>query len=71
MDLIFDGDNLFRDFENDELRQSVRRIYRMPQRHTVDNWDDIDFIRRFRVSKTTFLFVLQLVVHELEHPQTR
>lgn len=81
MDLIFGGDSLFHDFEDDieyendeegvEVRRFERRIYHMPQRSTINTWDDVDFFRRFRLSKTTFLYVLQLVVDELQHPLPR
>lgn len=65
MDLIF-NDFLFMD---DILEE--RRIYRMPIRATINTWDDTDFFRRFRLTKQTFLAVLQLVAEDLQHPQPR
>lgn len=67
MDIIFGGDNLFRDFDQGE----DRRIYRIPVRNAVNTWDDFDFFRRFRLSKPTFYYVLQLVVDELQPPEPR
>lgn len=54
--------------EESEERELVaeRRQYKMMERITVDDWDDYDFVFRFRVSKATFHRVLDMVKADLD-----
>lgn len=36
-----------------------------------DDYDDVDFVTRFRLSKTSFLNVLQEIEDRLEYPSER
>lgn len=65
--LFVDGD----DDEDDDIDLVGRREYRIMQRAEMNDWDDVDFFRRFRLTKPTFVRVLQLVGPELEHMQPR
>lgn len=53
--------------EDDGNLRAARRQYKMATRINLDSWDDVDFIRRFRLSKQTVMEVLGIVEHELEH----
>lgn len=48
-----------------------RRQYKMMKRITVDDWDDFDFIFRFRISKATFHRVLEMVKPDLDYENPR
>ena len=48
----------------------IRRPYYLPVRANIDNWDDVDFFQRFRLTKRTFLIVLQLIAPAIKHPNT-
>lgn len=58
-------------FDDKNGENIPRREYRLLQRAGMNDWDDVDFFRRFRLTKGTFLQVLQLVGPELEHVQPR
>lgn len=58
-DWLFD-DNWRFDDDEEEIRPE-RRVYRMPVRNDINYWDDTDFVMRFRLSKPTFLYCLQLI----------
>lgn len=61
------------DSENDEEFNFVpeRRQYKMTERVQVDSFDDVDFIFRFRLSKTTFIRVFQILQPDLEYTHQR
>lgn len=60
------------DSDSDEGNSgSQRRQYKMAKRIQVDCWDDYDFNYRFRMSKTTFVRVLEMVRSDLEHINPR
>lgn len=65
MDWLDDEDDDAVEFRND------RRPYSLPVRSTIDDWDDLEFIIRFRLTKATFRSVLQLITPELQVPQPR
>lgn len=68
---IYGPHPLFDDDEDDAIEFFERREYRILQRAGMNDWDDVDFFRRFRLTKPTFLRVLQLVGPELEHVHPR
>lgn len=47
-------------------RRGERRMYRSEQRCTVDDFDDIEFHRYFRLSKAAFAKVLAMVRADLD-----
>lgn len=49
----------------------ARRPYRLPVHPKMDKWNDLDFFIRFRMSKATFQFVLQLISPALQYRQPR
>lgn len=51
------------EIENDEENylNAERRQYTMNEQLNLDKWDDLDFFTRFRIHKTTFVYVLDLV----------
>lgn len=59
--------------EESEERELVpeRRQYKMMERDTLDDWDDFDFVFRFRVSKATFQRVLDVVKPDLDFANPR
>lgn len=59
--------------EESEERELVpeRRQYKMMERVTLDDWDDFDFVFRFRVSKATFQRVLDVVKPDLDFANPR
>lgn len=67
---VIDIDWIFMDDDNDN-EINVRRPYRIRLQVTMNNWDDFDFRCRFRVTKRTFLSILELVAPILQHPQPR
>lgn len=66
-----DWDFLDEDDDDDLLPRLARRPYNLPVRATVNDWDDTDFFQRFRLTKRTFLGLLQLVAPALYHPNPR
>lgn len=67
---VFD-DWAFLDEDQEDVPRLARRPYNLPVRSTVNTWDDVEFFQRFRLSKRTFLMVLQLVAPALLHPHPR
>lgn len=59
------------EIEADLDNQYYRRPYHLPMRATIDQWDDLEFLVRFRMSKATFQLVLELIEPALRHPQPR
>lgn len=59
--------------EESEGRELVaeRRQYKMMERITLDDWDDFDFVFRFRISKATFHRVLDMVKPDLDYENPR
>lgn len=53
------------DGDDDDDVHEERHIYQIPACTTINEWDDIDIFRRFRLTKGTFLEVLQLVADDL------
>lgn len=66
MDWLWEDDD-----DDDEVRHFDRRVYTIPVRATMNTWDDFDFFMRFRITKPTFLMVLQMVEPALQHPNPR
>lgn len=66
IDLLYNDDD-----DEDDVGRLARRPYNLPVRATINSWDDVEFFDRFRLTKQTFLYVLQLVGPALEHPQPR
>lgn len=48
-----------------------RRIYRLLNRRTINNWDDIDFFVRFRLTKPVFVELLAMVSPALAQNENR
>lgn len=65
-----DMDWLWED-DDGNVQQIDRRLYNIPVRATINEWDDIEFFMRFRITKPTFLMVLQMVAPALQHPNPR
>lgn len=59
------------EMDEEDVFVAERRQYRMLERVQVDLWDDYDFIYRFRLSKSTFAVVLEMVRADLEWIQPR
>lgn len=59
------------DWLDEEELTIERRPYRLQHRATVDEWDDLDFLMRFRLTKPTFITVLEMIRPELDHLQPR
>lgn len=68
---LFGDHPMFVDDGDDQRDVVMRRPYRIFHRAEMGNWDDIDFFRRFRLTKPTFLHVLEMVEPALRHPQPR
>lgn len=69
---VFDDWRFLDDDDSDEDGLGLaRRPYNLPVRAKVNDWDDVDFFQRFRLTKCTFLMVLQLVAPALHHPNPR
>lgn len=73
IDQLFDvePEQVFGEDEEDEELYRRRRPYSMGNRATINDWDDVSFFNRFRLTKTTFLMVLELIRNQLEAPNTR
>lgn len=71
--LINVAEELMEIVEESEERELVpeRRQYKMMERDTLDEWDDFDFVFRFRVSKATFQRVLDVVKPDLDFANPR
>lgn len=71
--LINVAEELMEIVEESEERELVpeRRQYKMMERVTLDDWDDFDFVFRFRVSKATFQRVLDVVKPDLDFANPR
>lgn len=64
--------DFFDELDDEEHRDVVgRRQYRMMDRLQVDAFDDVDFIFRFRLSKQTFVDVLDMIRADLEYIMPR
>lgn len=48
-----------------------RRQYKMMQRIDMEHWDDVDFFRRFRLTKPSVAKGLQIIRPDLEYSQER
>lgn len=69
MDLLDELDQRWGvEMEEDEHLFKERRQYRMPKRVTFDDWDDLDFVQRFRLSKATVREVTEMVKPDLTFP---
>lgn len=64
---VFDDDG----DDDDNVVRLARRPYNLPERATVNDWDYVDFFQRFRITKRTFLVVIQLVAPALHHRNPR
>lgn len=51
--------------------RTARRPYTVQERISIDNWDDVDFAQRFRLSKSTVLQILELIRQELTFDDPR
>ncbi|XP_044749807.1 uncharacterized protein LOC123310404 [Coccinella septempunctata] len=75
MELQYDSDS---DSDIEILHQlnDFRRYYDRPyiirdRENHWDKWDDIEFIRRFRVSKTSARTILSEIEEKISHPTSR
>lgn len=64
-----DDEEVLDDFVHVERR--VRREYTMPRRIEVDDFDDVDFYGRFRMTKRTVLRILELIREKLTYSEER
>lgn len=53
------------------LERIPRRPYTFFKRISLDHWDDVDFVSRFRLRKETVVQLLQLIDHRLRYDQER
>lgn len=51
--------------------RTARRPYTVRTRISIDDYDDVDFLQRFRLSKNTVLQILELVEHDLDFDDPR
>lgn len=67
---IFENSDLLEDL--DDLDNIVRRprVFK-ERRHYFEEYDDVDFCTRFRLSKQSCLDVLELIEDKLEYPSDR
>lgn len=70
MDLLelLDEQDEFHDWDDEEdAPNRGRRQYLMRRRIEIDDWDDVDYINRFRISKESTIEILQLIEEDLLH----
>lgn len=77
---MFADNPIFWDFDDDDdnniendpaLERIPRRMYTYFQRISMDHWDDVDFVSRFRLRKETVAHVLQMIEHHLRYDLER
>ncbi|KAB0805309.1 hypothetical protein PPYR_02279 [Photinus pyralis] len=64
--------DLFSSSDEELLGVEVHRPYTIRERnHHFDDWDDVDFFRRFRLSKQSVEVVLNLIQNQIQHRTNR
>lgn len=72
--IIMEVFHLLNDEDEDivEFIEEQRRPYIVNERYDAFNeLDDVDFVRRFRLSKNTVLFILEQIEEAIETPTDR
>lgn len=64
-EVIDDMDDVLDAEEEEAIVMRVRRPYRFMTRIGLDQWDDVDFLQRFRIMKPTVLRVLTIIEERL------
>lgn len=68
LDFIDNLDSVDAIFNVNHIRRP--KIYRARPNY-FEKFEDLDFFRRYRLSKSTVLFILEKIEHKLEYPDNR
>lgn len=69
---IIDANWLWDDDDAEDVDDVERQPYHLWDRATVDaSWTEEDFFKRFRVRKSTFRQILEMITPALQHPNRR